>query len=542
MGDFDPGQDSLRTYVQVLRRRFHWILALTVLAVALAAGISVVQKKQYSATTQLLISPASGSVPISGTQATVSPTDVLTELQLITSAPVKALATKQLGFSPSVSASELGQTNVIGLTATAPSPAEAAKAANTYAKAFVSNQRTEAIQALTSAEQQLQAQIQSINTELAPLEAEKDPSAATAANVSALTSQQSVLKEELAQLQVTGAETPGGVEIVSVASAPQSPSSPKPLRDGLIGLAIGLILGIAAAFAAEYFDDKVYTKDQVERLTNGVPVLAMIPKVSGWKKADRTVLITELDPFSVATEAYRSLRTSMQFAGHNGKLKTILITSASGSEGKSSTVANLAVVLAKAGERVVVVGCDLRRPRIGGFFGCRETPGLTNVLLGQEDLKQVLQPVPNNPGLALLPTGLIPPNPAELLGSEKAAGIFRMLAQGFDTVLIDSPPLLPVADSQILASYADAILLVVSVGDTSEAELSRANELLTQVGARPTGVVMNKIVRHSGAATEYGYGYGYKYRYSPHVVNGTMANGHARPVHDGSKPEHRTVI
>jgi succinoglycan biosynthesis transport protein ExoP len=528
MAEFEPTEGNLRTYVQVLRRRFYWVLAFTILAVAVAAGISTVQKKQYTATAQLLVQPASGSVPIGGTLQTVSPTDVLTELQLITSAPVEALASKRLGFTPKISAAEVGQTNVIDVAATASTPSQAARAANTYAKAFVSYQRTTAINALTSTEQQLQAQISALDSQLLPLENQKSPSSATSATISALTSQESVLKEELAQLQVTGSETPGGVEVVSAALPPSSPSSPKPVRDGIVALFIGLLLGIAAAFAAEYFDDKVYTKDQAERLTGGVPVLAMIPKVKDWKGA-RPVLIAEVDPFSPVTEAYRSLRTSMQFAGHDKELKTILITSSAGAEGKTSTVANLAVVLAKAGERVVVVGCDLRRPRIGEFLGRGETPGFTTVLLGLDELKKALQSVPNTPGLALLATGPIPPNPAELLGSEKAAEIFRTLAEVFDTVIIDSPPLLPVSDAQILSSYADAVLLVVAVDQSTQADVGRATELLTQVGARPTGVVLNKVVRGSGGAGDYGYGY--KYRYTPHGSPGIAQNGNGiRPA------------
>lgn len=548
MADFEPNQETLRSYVRIIRRRLHWLVAFTILAVAVATAFSSLQPKRYSATTQLLVQPTTGSVPISGTQQTVSPTDVLTDLQLVTSGPVEAAAAKKLGYAPSISASEVGQTNVIALTATASTPARAADAANAYTTAFVADQRTEAINALTSVEQQLQSQINGINHQLQPLEAEINPSSSTSATVSALSSQESVLKEELAQLEVTGAVSPGGVEIVSRAGAPKSPSSPKPVRDGLIGLLIGLLLGIGAAFAAEYFDDKVYTKDQAERLTGGVPVLAMIPKVPGANRSDTSILISESDPFSPATEAYRSLRTSMQFAGHNGRLKTILVTSASGSEGKTSTVANLAVVLAKAGERVVVVGCDLRRPRIGGILGRGETPGFTNVLLGRDELKSTLQNVSNAPGLALLATGLIPPNPAELLGSEKAGSIFRLLTGAFDTVIIDSPPLLPVADALILARYADAVLLVVAAGQTSEAELRRATELLEQVEMRPTGIVLNKLTRFSGVGSEYGYGYGHKYRYTPlrapevTLTGNANGNGHGRSVPSAVASDRRPVL
>src|SRR6202034_4120639 len=299
---------------------------------------------------------------------------------------------------------------------------------------------------------------------------------------------------------------------------------------GIIALLLGLVLGTAAAFAAEYFDNKVYTKEQVERLTGGAPVLAMIPMVKGWQKSKRPALVTEIDPFSPAAEAYRGLRTSLQFAAYDGALRTILVTSSLGAEGKTSTVANLGVVLSKAGARVVVVGCDLRRPRIGGFLGLHETPGFTSVLLGQVDLKRALQSVPGAPGLALLGTGPMPPNPAELLGSAKAAETFRLLASAFDVVLIDSPPLLPVDDARVLSAYADAVLLVVAASQATEAQVVRACQLLP---ARPTGIVLNKTVHRAGD----GYSDGYQYHYAPERIPEVVSNGHKRaaPVPRGQR-------
>jgi capsular exopolysaccharide synthesis family protein len=253
------------------------------------------------------------------------------------------------------------------------------------------------------------------------------------------------------------------------------------------------------------------------------------------------MLITELDPFSTVTEAYRSLRTSLQFAGHAGQLKTILVTSASGREGKTSTVANLGVVLAQANQKVLVVGCDLRRPRIGSFLGRSETPGFTSVLLGQEELQNAIQPVRNAPGLSLLGSGPIPPNPIELVASDKAAETFRVLAANFDIVLIDSPPLLPVADALVLSNYADAVLTVVMVGQTTRAQVERATELLAQADARPTGIVLNRVIRRSGGGAEYGYDYSYKYRYTPQTMPEVTPNGNGLPKASSSRPEKRVL-
>jgi receptor protein-tyrosine kinase len=530
MAELEASETNLRTYLQVLRRHINWVIALTLLAVVGAMAYSRIEKKQYSATAELLAQPASGTVPISGTQQTISSTDVLTDLQLIMGAPVKAKAEKGLGFSPEVSASEVGETNVIDLTATANTPGLAAKIANTYARAFVGYQRTNALNALTAAESQIQAQITSIDSQLAPLVGQKSPTAATTAEISALTSQQTALQEQLTQLQLAGSQTPGGIEVTSLAALPTSPSSPKTLENAGIALVIGLLVGIGVAFAVEYFDDKVYTKDDAERLCGGAPVLAIVPKIKSWKKTNRPLIITEIDPFSPATESFRSLRTSLQFAGHSQTRKTIVVTSPAGVEGKTSTAANLGMVQARAGERVVLVSCDLRRPRLGSFFGLPESPGFTSVLLGhgdvREQLSSVLQPVPTCPGLAILGTGSVPPNPAELLGSEKSAEIFNILAEFFDIVLIDSAPLLPVADAQILAGLSDAVLMVIMAGKTTKDEVERAIELLNQVETKPIGVVLNRAVRRGGVGADYAYGYSYKYRYSPQRTNEMIGKSH----------------
>jgi len=535
MDELEPTEPSLRTFFAVIRRRFPWLLAVTVLGVAVGVAYVGIQKKEYSATAQMLVQPSGGSVSASGVQQAVSQTQVLNELQLITNAPVKDRVTKKLGHSPEISAVEVGQTDVINLTATAHSPVLAARVANIYATTFVAYQRTNALNVLIEAEQQLELQISAIDAQLKALEAQTSPSASTTSTISALVSQEAALKGQLSQFQITGSETPGGIEVVSPANAPTSPSSPKPLRDGAIALAAGLVLGLGAEFVAEYFDDKVYTKDEAERLSGGVPVLAIVPLIKDWKKPRRPFLITKVDPYSTATEAYRTLRTSLQFVARDAQLKTILVTSASGAEGKTSSVANLGVVLANAGERVIVVDCDLRRPRLAGFFGEDESVGFTSVLLGEEELKNAIRESPDTPTLALLGTGPIPPNPADLLGSDKAAELFQLLAANYDVVLIDSPPVLPVADPLVIARYSDAVLMVVMVGLTTRAQVERASELLAQVDARPAGIVLNKATRRSTNLS--GYGYGYKYSHTPLAPIAIQDGNGVRP--SGSEQQQR---
>ena len=250
-----------------------------------------------------------------------------------------------------------------------------------------------------------------------------------------------MLKEQLAQMQVSGAVNPSDVTLVTPAQAPVSPSSPKPVRDALLGLAAGLALGLAAAFLRDSLDDKLASKEATEQ-AGGTPVLAMTPVVTAWRR-EAPVVVSVAEPNSPAAESYRSLRTSLLFARQERKLRSLIVTSPGISEGKTATLANLGVVFAQAGERVLLVSSDLRRPRIGEFFRMEERVGLTSVLLGQLTLEESVRPVPGVEHLSLLPAGPVPSNPAELLNSGRARDLFASLRERYNLVLIDTPPLLP---------------------------------------------------------------------------------------------------
>ena len=477
---YEAPEPTLASYLAVLRRRKWWVIAVTVLGLVASLGFSLVQPKEYSASAQLLFQPGNAVVTANGSAEQITPTDVLTELQLVTSAPVKATVARQLGSVPNVSAAEVGSTNIISVTATAAKPARAALIANAYATAFVTYQRSVTISSLAAANTQLSHQIASIAAQVKSLQS--NPS--SAAEVSALLNQEAVLKDQLAQLQVSGAVSTGGVELVTPATAPSSPSSPKPLRDALLGFVLGLLLGIGLAFVVEHLDDTVHLKEEVERLTGGSPVLALVPMVGSWKNKDQVFVVSAREPNSVAGEAYRSLRTSLQFATLDSHAQVILVTSPGETEGKSATVANLGVVLASAGERVAIVSCDLRRPRIGQFFG---------------------------------------------LGSQKLARVLDQLRKTFDFVFLDSPPLLPVTDAVILAQAVDATLLVVAAGQTRGKDLRRATEALSLVHATPIGVVLNEVTKSTGYGYGYGYGYGKRYGYGGYASAGASADGKGVP-------------
>jgi polysaccharide biosynthesis transport protein len=502
---------TVRSYLALARRRKWWIAGPALLGLAVSLALSVTQPNQYSATAQLLVQPSGASTASGGVPAVVTPTQVQTDLQLVTSAPVQQAVSQQLGSNPSVTAAEVAQTDVITITAVSSSPAFAALIANTYANAFVSHQQDDAIKALSAVELQLRAQIRRLSTRITSLKG-KD----LAARRAALLNQLGVLKAQLAQMRVSGAVTTGGVELVTPALPPGSPSSPKPRQAGLLGLAAGLALGVAAAFLRDSLDDALASKDAAEEL-GGAPVLALFPMITSWKKRDQPFLVTISQPQSPSAEAYRSLRTSLQFIRQEHALRTLVVTSPAAGEGKTSTAANLGVVFAQAGERVLLVSSDLRRPRIGQFFGLDEEAGLTTMLRGERSLTEVIQPVSGHDTLWLLGSGRLPSNPAELLNGRAARAAFAELNANFDLVIIDTPPVLPVTDAMLLSKDADATLMIVAAGQTKRIELRRATEKLAQVNATVIGTVLTQVTRQAG----YDYGYYYKYDYGP----GTAGQG-----------------
>lgn len=513
-------EPTLRTYLMVLRRRKWWIITIALLGLGVSLAVSLTQHKQYSAVAQLLVQPTGSNLTVGSAETQVTPTQVQTEMQLVTSAEVEQTVRRKLGSAPLISAAEVAQTNVIALTAKSSSPARAADIANAYAKAFVEYTTSVTVNNLTAAEHQLRQQLSAISKEIKAL----PPGTKSASQVTALANQEAVLKEQVAQLEVNSAVASAGVEFVTPAQPPMSPSSPKPVQNALFGLAAGLVLGLGAAFLRDSFDDALISSEAVERVS-GAPVLAMVPMVSTWKRRETPLVISAAEPSSQAAEAYRSLRTSLQFARQAGDLRTLLVTSPVAAEGKTSTLANLGAVFAQAGERVVLVSCDLRRPRLGKFFGFDEQNGLTNVLLGQKSLEQVLSPVRGYDSLWTLASGPIPPNPAELLTRDQTRDIFDTLQENFDLVIIDSPPVLPVTDAMILSRYADGALLVVAAGQTRRAQLRRTVETFTHANAPIVGLVLNEVTRQTGYASGYGSGYGDRYGYVSHIPSARA--GHA---------------
>ena len=295
--------------------------------------------------------------------------------------------------------------------------------------------------------------------------------------------------------------TSGTIEprVIDVAQVPSSPISPRPRRDLMVGAFLGLLVGVGIAVMLEALDRSVRNPGEAVRL-GGAPLLAMVPKR---RDAGSHPVLAQEDAGSPAAEAYRVLRTAVRFVDLDRALKSLVVTSPSAGEGKTSTAANLAVTLAQAGERVVLVDADLRRTKLAGLFDARSEPGLTSVLIGQASLDDSLVQLGDR--LALLPTGPLPPNPSELLGSEAMAGVVRELQTRCDILIFDAPPLLPVTDAQVLATQVDGVVLVVRFARTRRDLLSQARARLEVVGGRIFGLVLNAVPASADYAEEYSY-------------------------------------
>lgn len=277
------------------------------------------------------------------------------------------------------------------------------------------------------------------------------------------------------------------VSLVQPALLPATPVSPQPVRNVGLAFVLGLVVGVGLALLIEYLDTTIKHKEDVEdRL--GLPVLASVPRI----QTRREELYLEGDNQSAFAETFRKLRTALQLYGAQVTNRTILVTSPLSSEGKSTTAVNLAAVFAYTGSHTVLVEADLRRPKLHQHYTIRDMNGLTMALLQRIDLDHAIMPT-NIPHLDCIPAGAIPPNPVELLGSGSMHAILEDLRGRYETIIIDAPPMLPVADATTIVPRVDAAVLVARVKLTRRDQLRDSAELIRKVGGNIVGVVLNAV-------------------------------------------------
>ena len=324
-------------------------------------------------------------------------------------------------------------------------------------------------------------------------------------------------QQRLNEIRVTkGDSSTGNVSMVEEARVPGEPIGPPRMRNILVALMLSLGVGIGLAFLLDYLDDTLKSVEDVDRHIH-LPTLAIIPAPRETRRllgrnapepehGATTALALVSDVRSPVAEAYRHLRTSLLLSSAGQPPKTVLVTSSQPSEGKTTTAVNIATMLAQTGADVLLLDCDLRRPRVHAHFGLPNAKGVTNYLSGESNISELVQTYDKLPNLKVISSGPVPPNAAELLGSDEMRKLLYVLAENFTHIIIDSPPAISFTDASILSTMVDGVMLVVHGGRSSRAVVRRAKQQLQDVGAHLFGIVLNNVKLEG---TDYYYYSGY---------------------------------
>jgi exopolysaccharide transport family protein len=306
----------------------------------------------------------------------------------------------------------------------------------------------------------------------------------------------------------------GNIRVVDVAEVAKTPVSPKKTQNMLLGLIVGLFLGIGLAFFLEYLDNTIKTPDDVKTRLN-VPYLGPVPYIAtvngnpGNKELrPEEDLVTVASPKSTASESYRGIRTSLLFSAADNAPRVILVTSAAPSEGKTITSGNLAVTMAQSGNRVLLLDCDMRRPKMHRLFAIPRDRGVSNILVGNCTIDEAIIHT-TIPGIDIIPSGPVPPNPSEMLGSQRMTKLLADVRDRYDRIILDSPPITAVTDAVILSRRVDGVVLVIRAAETHREIIKNAIGLLQSANAHTLGAVLNGV--EMGRDSYYYYQYYYYY-------------------------------
>jgi len=339
------------------------------------------------------------------------------------------------------------------------------------------------------------------------------------------------MRQKLEETKISVASETGKVQIVDTAIVPENRTKPKHKMNLLLGLILGLGLGVGLIFFREYLDNTVKSLDWIERFGN--TVLGVIPVVAGevyerkrkksgaksssgnntGPKALRRRMITREDPKSPVSEAYRSLRTNILYTQADKPIKSILVSSPGASEGKTTTVTNLAITFANMGKRTLLIDADLRRPVQNHIWKVKKDPGLTHYLSGATDDFDSLIHATDVENLSMVTSGISPPNPSELLGSDRMTALVAKLEDEWDYILFDSPPVAAVTDASMISREIDTMVLVIKAGETHKEAYRRSVQTLKSINVPLAGIVMNGISRRTSYDTYYYYYYQYYTHY-----------------------------
>jgi receptor protein-tyrosine kinase len=446
---------ELQDYLRIVRRRWLSIVLCTAVAVLSAAALTSQMTPQYQSSAQLFISSSSSNDSgdayqgsLFSAQRVASYADLVTGKELAQRvADDLDLDTPAADLAEKVTAEAVPETVLLGISVSDPDPQEAQRLAQAFS-----------------------VQLADLVAELETPPGEANP----------------VLK----------------ATIVDSASLPRDPVSPQPLRNLALAAVLGLLLGLGIAVMRELLDTSIKSTDDIAEATDA----AVMAGIAFDPATAKTPLVSALGSHEPRVEAFRVLRTNLQFVDVDNANKAFVVTSSLPAEGKSTTAVNTAITLAQTGQKVLLVDGDLRRPQVAKLLGLDDAVGLTTALVGRVSPDEALQR--HETGMDVLTSGAIPPNPAELLQSHAMAELLTELRGRYDVIVIDAPPLLPVTDAALIAAQTDGALLVVRHGRTTKDQLQGAVERLAGVNAHALGVVFNMLPR-KGGHDGYGYGYGY---------------------------------
>lgn len=514
---------ELRMYFAILRRWF-WLLSLcSVLAAVGAYLASIQQTPVYSAEAMVLLD---NSKAASDSQAY---SDILagerlarTYSELMAGDEAREVVLTELGYEPEileVVVNPQRDTTLLSAVVESNDPKAAAFIANMLPQVVGEQQRLRQTTRYATAKASLSSELDSLGSEIEDLrERVAELSAVPSANESTISrlnaslslqeASYETLLQNFAAIRLAEAQELDVLSLVEPADVPEEPIRPRVLLNTLLAAVIGALVGMGVGFIVEYLDDTVKLTTDIAGIF-GTGILALIGRI---EQEGQRVLVTTMEKRSPIAEAYRMLRTNIRFAGVDEPLRTLMLTSPGPGEGKSTTTANLAVVLAQAGHHTILVDADLRRPVQHHIFNVSNRHGLTTSLVERNTSVNLYLQDTEIDGLRVLTTGPIPPNPSELLGSQRMRELIRELESLADFVIIDSAPVLAVSDTSLLASSVSGVILVLRSNSTNIEAMRRAFEQLSSAQANVIGTVLNDV--RSGREGYYYYYY-HQYYTSP---------------------------
>ncbi len=488
---------KLGAMLAVARRRIWVIVACTLIAGGAALTFSLLQTEQYDATSSLLFRDTGFDSSFLGGQAAGAEDadrQAATNLSLVTLDAVAALAAAELDgdltgseVSAGVTVASEGSSNIISITATDPDPQLAADLANAFATSYVAFRKETDRNKVAEVLALIRREFQDLNARQRASQEGQD------------------LALEIGRLRTLRALQTGNAEVVQTASVPTSPSIPRTRRNLALGLFIGFLIGIGTAYVLERSDRRLRSVDQLEGI-QGTPLLATVPESGTLEQGTSTADSASVLPMAEA-EAFRMLRTRLRYFNVDREVKVVLATSASQGEGKSTVSWNLAAIVADAGGSTLLIETDFRRPTAAKRHGLAPSPGLTELLSKQAGLDEAIQKAPvqaistsehESAAMDVITAGAPPPSPIDLLGSKQLQTTLDELRQRYDLIVVDTPPILTVADAIPLTTIVDGVLVVVSIGLTTSDDLDRVLASLADFDAPVLGLVANRVAEGAG--------------------------------------------